>query len=81
MTTGGGITATAFEDLAAIIGDFGIRLPRWFGTLSRTMVSLEGTLTIIDPDFSLVDAARKHAEARLRTSERRWSEGHRSSRN
>jgi ubiquinone biosynthesis protein len=65
MTTGGGITATAFEDLAAIIGDFGIRLPRWFGTLSRTMVSLEGTLTIIDPDFSLVDAARKHAEARF----------------
>ncbi len=65
MTSGGGITATAFEDLAALIGDFGIRLPRWFGTLSRTMVSLEGTLKIIDPDFSLVDAARRHAEARF----------------
>ena len=65
MTSGGGITATAFEDLAAIIGDFGVRLPRWFGTLSRTMVSLEGTLTIIDPDFSLVDAARRHAETRF----------------
>jgi ubiquinone biosynthesis protein len=62
MRSGGGITATAFEDLATLIGQFGIRLPRWFGTLSRTMVSLEGTLTAIDPDFSLVDAARQHAE-------------------
>ena len=62
LRTGGGITATAFEDLASLIGTFGIVLPRWFGTLSRTMVSLEGTLTTIDPDFSLVDAARRHAE-------------------
>lgn len=62
LRTGGGITATAFEDLASLIGTFGIVLPRWFGTLSRTMVSLEGTLTTIDPDFSLVDAARQHAE-------------------
>ncbi len=62
LRTGGGITATAFEDLAALIGTFGIVLPRWFGTLSRTMVSLEGTLTTIDPHFSLVDAARQHAE-------------------
>lgn len=65
MTSGGGITATAFQDLATLIGDFGIRLPRWFGTLSRTMVSLEGTLTLIDPEFSLVDAARRHAETRF----------------
>ena len=62
LRTGGGITATAFEDLAALIGTFGIVLPRWFGTLSRTMVSLEGTLTTIDPEFSLVDAARRHAD-------------------
>jgi ubiquinone biosynthesis protein len=62
MRTGGGITASAFEDLAALIGTFGIRLPRWFGTLSRTMVSLEGTLTTVNPDFSLVDSARRHAE-------------------
>ena len=62
MSTGGGITAAAFEDLASLIGHFGIRLPAWFGTLTRTMVSLEGTLTTIDPEFSLVDAARRHAE-------------------
>jgi ubiquinone biosynthesis protein len=62
MSAGGGITAAAFEDLASLIGEFGIRLPAWFGTLTRTMVSLEGTLTTIDPEFSLVDAARRHAE-------------------
>ncbi len=65
MSTGGGITAAAFEDLASLIGQFGIRLPAWFGTLTRTMVSLEGTLTTIDPEFSLVDAARRHAEASM----------------
>ncbi|RLE25639.1 MAG: hypothetical protein DRJ50_02565 [Actinobacteria bacterium] len=65
MRTGSGITASSFEGLASLIGQFGIRLPRWFGTLSRTMVSLEGTLTLIDPDFSLVDAARAHAGQHL----------------
>ena len=65
MSSGGGITAAAFEDLASLIGQFGIRLPAWFGTLTRTIVSLEGTLTTIDPDFSLVDAARRHAEQGL----------------
>lgn len=65
MRSGVGITASAFEGLAALIGQFGIRLPRWFGTLSRTMVSLEGTLMLIDPQFSLVDAAREHAERRI----------------
>ena len=66
MSAGGGITAAAFEDLATLIGDFGIRLPPWFGTLTRTMVSLEGTLTTIDPEFSLVDSARAHAERTMR---------------
>jgi ubiquinone biosynthesis protein len=65
MRAGAGMTASAFEDLVSLIGDFGIRLPRWFGTLSRTMVSLEGTLTMIDPDFSLVDAARVHADQHM----------------
>jgi ubiquinone biosynthesis protein len=58
---GSGITAAAFEDLAVIVGRFGIRLPRWFGTLSRALVTLEGTLTGIDPTFSIVNSAREHA--------------------
>ncbi len=63
LRVGGGIDAAAFEDLTVLIGDFGIRLPRWFGTLSRTLVTLEGTLKGLDPDFSLVDAARTHVGA------------------
>ena len=61
LRSGGGIDAAAFEDLTMLIGEFGIRLPRWFGTLSRTLVTLEGTLKGLDPDFSLVDAAKHHA--------------------
>ena len=34
MRSGGAITASAFEDLAQLIGEFGIRLPPWFGTLT-----------------------------------------------
>ena len=60
MRSGGGISTRAFQDLAVVVGRFGLRLPRWFGTLSRTMVTLEGTLQAIDPEFSLVDAAREH---------------------
>jgi ubiquinone biosynthesis protein len=61
MRAGGGISTDAFQDLAGVVGRLGLRLPRWFGTLSRTMVTLEGTLRSIDPEFSLVDAARAHA--------------------
>jgi ubiquinone biosynthesis protein len=61
LRAGGGIDAAAFEDLTVLIGRYGIRLPRWFGTLSRTLVTLEGTLKGLDPDFSLVDAAKRHA--------------------
>ena len=64
MRSGAGIGSAAFQDLAALVGQHGIRLPRWFGTLSRTLVTLEGTLTSIRPDFSLVDAGRRHAEQR-----------------
>jgi ubiquinone biosynthesis protein len=64
MRSGAGIGSSAFQDLAALVGHHGIRLPRWFGTLSRTLVTLEGTLTSTRPGFSLVDAVRGHAERR-----------------
>ena len=57
----GGISARAFEDLSSVIGQFGIHFPEWLATLVRTMVTLEGTLTTLDPDFSLVDAAQRYA--------------------
>jgi ubiquinone biosynthesis protein len=59
---GQGITTSAFADLGSIVGEFGLRLPDWFGTLSRTMLTLEGTLKGIDPDFALVDAGRAFGE-------------------
>lgn len=58
---GGGISAEAFADLALVTGQYGMRFPDWLATLTRTMVTLEGTLTTIDPEFSLVDGARRHA--------------------
>ena len=66
MRAGGGITIDAFQDLTLLVGRYGIHLPRWFGTLSRTLVTLEGTLRAIDPTFSLVDAARARAGATVR---------------
>jgi ubiquinone biosynthesis protein len=64
MRSGASIGTAAFQDLTTLVGQHGIRLPRWFGTLSRTLVTLEGTLKSIRPEFSLVDAGRRHAEQR-----------------
>jgi ubiquinone biosynthesis protein len=58
IRSGRGFSAETFQDLVVLAGQFGIRLPKWFGTLSRTLVSLEGTLRSIDAEFSLVEAAR-----------------------
>ena len=60
---GKGITTAAFADLTTIVGGFGLRLPDWFGTLTRTMITLEGTLKGIDPEFALVDAGRRFGES------------------
>jgi len=61
-TTAGGIDASMFEDLISILADFGLRPPRWMASLGRMLVTLEGTLGAIDPDFSLVDAAMAEAK-------------------
>ena len=61
MRPGQGISAEAFGELVTIVGDLGLRVPRWFATLARAMVTLEGTLKTVDPDFSLVDGALKLA--------------------
>jgi ubiquinone biosynthesis protein len=61
MHAGGGLSAAAFQDLSMVIAQFGLRFPDWLATIIRTMVTLEGTLKGIDPNFSLVEAARAHA--------------------
>jgi len=59
MRSGRGFSVESFQDLVVVAGRYGIRMPKWFGTLSRTLITLEGTLRSIDPDFSLVDAAQR----------------------
>ncbi len=65
LRTGGGISTAALQELTVVVGHFGIRLPPWFGILSRTLVTLEGTLRSISPRFSLIDAGRSYAASRL----------------
>jgi ubiquinone biosynthesis protein len=57
--SGRGFSIEALQDLVVVAGRFGIQMPKWFGTLSRTLVTLEGTLRLIDADFSLVEAAQR----------------------
>jgi predicted unusual protein kinase regulating ubiquinone biosynthesis (AarF/ABC1/UbiB family) len=40
-------------------------MPKWFGTLTRTLLTLEGTLRSIDADFSLVEAAQRSSSGAL----------------
>ena len=62
--SGRGFSVQALQDLVVVVGRFGIRMPKWFGTLSRTLLTLEGTLRSIDAEFSLVEAAQ-HAQGGL----------------
>ena len=66
VRAGAGIDAGVFEDLLVMLGQFGLRTPRWMTTLGRTFVTLEGTLRSVDPSFSVVDAAMAEAGGVLR---------------
>ncbi len=46
-----------------MVGHFGIRMPEWFGNLTRSLLTLEGTLRSIDSGFSLVEAAQRRFPA------------------
>jgi len=61
----GGFTGATFEDLVTLVGEYGIRPPRWFATLGRTLITLEGTLHSIDSNFSLVDAVQQQVQSRI----------------
>lgn len=65
LTVGGGIDSSLFEDLLRLLATFSLQPPRWMATVGRTMVTLEGTLRLVDPDFSLVDAAQQLAHERV----------------
>jgi ubiquinone biosynthesis protein len=59
MRSGRGFSVESFQDVVVLVGRYGIRMPKWFGTLTRSLLTLEGTLQSIDADFSLVEAARR----------------------
>ncbi len=60
-TPGSGISAQAFAELVPLLRAFKVRLPGEFTLLFRALGTLEGTLRIISPGYSLTDAARRVA--------------------
>jgi ubiquinone biosynthesis protein len=61
----GGMNASLFEDLLTMLGHYGLEPPRWMASLGRMFVTLEGTLTTVDPSFSLVESAMAEARTQL----------------
>lgn len=47
-----------FVDLFAVLLDFGLAFPPVVGGVFRALVTLQGTLALLDPDFQVVDEAR-----------------------
>ncbi len=69
VTPGAGVSASALNDLLRILTQFQIRVPREMTSLVRALVTVEGTLTVIEPGYSLADAAQRLAEDHLRLPE------------
>jgi ubiquinone biosynthesis protein len=53
----GAVAPTAFQDLVALLASTGIHLPGDLVILSRSLVTLDGTLRVISPDLNLVQTA------------------------
>jgi ubiquinone biosynthesis protein len=59
---GAGIDARAINDLVPLFGQFGIALPTGLTVFGRTLVTLEGTLSVIAPTYSIADAIQRIAQ-------------------
>jgi ubiquinone biosynthesis protein len=55
----GSINAAVMQDLIATLGQFGIRVDGELVVLARAFATLDGTLRVLCPDFSLVAAATR----------------------
>jgi ubiquinone biosynthesis protein len=60
----GEISAAVMQGLIATLGQFGIRVDAELVVLARALATLDGTLRVLCPDFSLVAAARTMMVAR-----------------
>ncbi|MBK9179835.1 MAG: AarF/ABC1/UbiB kinase family protein [Acidimicrobiales bacterium] len=69
VAPGAGVSASALNDLLKILTRFQIRVPREMTSLVRALVTVEGTLTVIEPGYSLADAAQRLAKERLQLPE------------
>ncbi|HEX8727833.1 MAG TPA: AarF/UbiB family protein, partial [Ktedonobacterales bacterium] len=47
-----------FVALFALLFDFGLAFPPVIGGVFRSLVTLQGTIALLDPDFQMIDAAR-----------------------
>jgi ubiquinone biosynthesis protein len=56
--------ADILNDLLAIVVRFGLALDPQLAGVFRALATLEGTLRLIDPTFSVVDEARQYAQER-----------------
>lgn len=50
--------AELFADLFQILLDFGLAFPPEIGGVFRALITLEGTLTLLAPEFQIIDEAR-----------------------
>jgi ubiquinone biosynthesis protein len=57
LRAGGTVDPSILQDLVATLSEFGIRLPGDLVILSRALVTLDGTLRVMAPGISLVEAA------------------------
>jgi ubiquinone biosynthesis protein len=56
--------ADILNDLLAIVVRFGLALDPQLAGVFRALATLDGTLRLIDPTFSVIDEARQYAQAR-----------------
>jgi ubiquinone biosynthesis protein len=61
MAVGARADAAMFNAMLRLLFEFGITLPAEWSTFFRALIVLEGTLTTIAPDYSVIDAAESIA--------------------
>jgi|SRR6266545_839797 len=58
---GMGVSAELLDDLFRLLLDFGLAFDSEVAGVFRAMITLEGTLRLLDPDFNLLDEAQRVA--------------------
>lgn len=60
-TSRGGVGPEALAEILRVIGDFGLDVPGELSLLGRALVTIDGTLRVIDPEFRMTAAAAEMA--------------------